>query len=103
MRNILFILLLVCATSVFSANRTMGIVNNSNSIIIGLFGSNVGRATWEENILHGDLILPGEVQYINFYDGTGSCVFDLKAVFSNGVEIERDSVNVCKSTFWTLY
>ena len=33
---------------------------------------------------------------INIDDGTGACIYDFKAVFSNGNEATRGKINVCE-------
>jgi hypothetical protein len=45
----------------------------------------------------GDDILPaGGSIVLNFDDGSGYCRYRFRAVFADGVELERPSVNVCE-------
>ncbi|MGN6103233.1 MAG: hypothetical protein ACTHOR_19010 [Devosia sp.] len=60
------------------------------------YASNVSTNSYEENILHGDVIRPGETWNINIDDGTGYCKFDFLAVFIDKTEAKKDSVNVCE-------
>lgn len=48
-------------------------------------------------------IYPGETQYVDFFDGTRSCLFDFKAVTLAGNQVIRNRVDVCSVSFWSLY
>jgi hypothetical protein len=76
-------------------DRHMTVVNETNFAIVQLYGSNVGTRNWSGNLL-GDGGLPaGASVDIDFDDGSGYCMFDLRAVFEDGDEVVKERVNVC--------
>ena len=60
-----------------------------------LYGSRVSASSWEEDILGSDVLSNGSSVNINFDDGTGACVFDMKAEFRDGGSQVLTNVNVC--------
>ena len=46
--------------------------------------------------LGDDVLRSGSSVRINIDDGTGACIYDFKAVFSNGNEATRGKINVCE-------
>lgn len=85
-----------------AADRRVVIDNRSSANICEVYGSNVNRDSWEEDILGRDILPAGERVRINFNDGSGACRFDLKAVTCDGRSIIRRNVNVCQITTWTI-
>lgn len=83
-------------------DRRVVVENRSDSDICEIYGSNVNRDSWEEDILGRDILRSGERVRINFNDGSGACRFDLKAVTCGGREVIRRNVNVCRIGTWTL-
>ena len=84
-------------------NRKVRIINRSSSPIEYFYASNVDSASWEEDILgRGRVLLPGYYIDVNIDDGTGHCLFDLKAVLANGKKAETRKVNVCRESSWTV-
>jgi hypothetical protein len=88
----------VVAIPAFAADRNMDVVNNTQKSIKGLYASRVNLSSWEENIVKGDPIKPGETQPVNVDDGSGACKFDFKAVFSDGSEAVNENVDVCQAS-----
>ena len=68
----------------------------------GLYGSNVGSDSWEEDILGSDVLESGTSVNVNFDDGTGYCKYDLKAVFEDGDSVIKRGINVCTVGTWTI-
>lgn len=93
---------LLASTVANAVDRRMQVINNTRYPIVALFASNTSRGTWEENILHGDIMRPHSFITVNFDDDTGRCMFDLKAVFMNGQEVTQPSVNVCTNYYWQI-
>lgn len=77
-------------------NRVVEIVNKTGFTITEFYGSHTDAQTWEEDILGTDVLPSGRSVNINFDDGTGYCIFDLKAVFDDGDVLEKFGVNVCE-------
>jgi len=82
----------------FAADRNVDVVNNSSKAITGFYASRTGLKSWEENIIKGDPIKPGETQPVDIDDGSGGCKFDFKAVFAGGREAVNENVDVCATS-----
>ena len=77
-------------------DRRVRIVNDLQVNIVGFYGVNVDTRDWQDSLL-GDAILPaGGSVVLNFDDGSGYCRYRFRAVFADGLELERPSVNVCE-------
>ncbi len=79
-----------------AADRKVRIINDTGYSILRFYGSNKGTNSWEEDILGTSVLPAGSSVVIDFDDGTGYCVFDFRAIFSDGDELVRHGVNVCE-------
>ena len=43
---------------------------------------------WEEDVLAKDVILSNQSSQVNFYGDANNCLFDIKAVFKDGSDLE---------------
>jgi hypothetical protein len=84
------------------ADRHVRIINDTSRTMIHFYASNVRRGTWEEDILGRDVLEPGQSVNVNIDDGTGYCMFDLRAEFNGGRYAERRRFNVCDEVSWTV-
>ncbi|SEH92379.1 hypothetical protein SAMN04489835_5756 [Mycolicibacterium rutilum] len=76
-------------------DRNVEVINETRHTIVEFYASNIGRDTWEEDIL-GESVLPvGQSVNINVDDGTEACLYDFKAVFDDGEELVRNRIDVC--------
>ena len=84
-------------------NRRVRVINRASSPIRYLYASNVDRGTWEEDIL-GPLrvIASGNYMDVNIDDGSGHCLYDVRAVLYDGREAVTRNLNVCTSGSWTV-
>ncbi len=79
-----------------SRNRVVTINNTTGMTMTHFYASNSNMTTWGPEQLGRSTVLPsGRSTTINFDDGTGACIYDFKARFSNGSELEKFGVNVC--------
>ena len=83
-------------------NRRVRVINRASVSIYSLYASNVDRETWEEDVLGQSVIPPGGSRIVNIDDGTGHCMYDLKAVMSDGRQAIRRNLNVCTASSWTV-
>jgi hypothetical protein len=83
-------------------DRNVLVVNQSRKTVYRFFGSNVGRSSWEEDILGSVVLNPGRSISINFDDGSGYCNFDFKVVFSDGTYFTESNVNICQISSYTI-
>ena len=82
-------------------NRVVTIVNQTGFVMVEFYGSNKGTDSWEEDILGYDVLGGYESVDIDFDDGTGYCIFDFKAVFSDEEEVVSKGINVCEIPTFT--
>lgn len=78
------------------SDRHVRIYNDTSVVLREFYASNVGRSTWEEDILGTNVLRPGQSVNVNVDDGTGACVFDFKAVFSDGTSRVHNRIDVCR-------
>ncbi|RZJ03635.1 MAG: hypothetical protein EON89_10960 [Brevundimonas sp.] len=77
-------------------NRRVRIHNNTGWTMLRFYASNSSRTDWEEDILGDDVLANNASIVMNIDDGTGACIFDFKAEFTNGQSLIRNNVNVCE-------
>lgn len=78
-----------------SLDRRVIIQNATGETIWRFYGSRTSTSSWEEDILGSTILSNGDSILIDFDDGTGSCMFDMKAEFRDGRSIVQPNVNVC--------
>lgn len=78
-----------------SANRVVTIQNATGQTIWRFYGSRASTSSWEEDILGSNVLSNGSASNIDFDDGTGACIFDMKAEFRDGSSKVLSDVNVC--------
>lgn len=84
-------------------DRRIRVINNTSYTMLTFQASNVARRTWEEDILGRNRVLrSGQSIVVNLNDGSGYCVFDLRARFQGGREATRRRVNICQVSSWTI-
>lgn len=82
-------------------DRRVLIVNNTGYTIVEFYGSHRDARTWQEDILGNSVLPSGSSVTINFDDGTGYCIFDFRAVFSDGDVIISENKNICELARFT--
>jgi hypothetical protein len=80
----------------YAFDRRVRIVNDSHHKIVGFFGVRAGTRGWSDSLLGDDILPAGASVVLNFEDGSGYCRFRFRAVFDDGVALERESVNICE-------
>ncbi|EIJ35073.1 hypothetical protein [Thiothrix nivea] len=58
---------------------------------------------WEENVITVEVLQPNETITITVDDGREDCLYDIKAVFEDGDEVEHDSVHICDGESYVVY
>ena len=84
------------ASPAAALDRHVKIINETSFDIVEFYGSNTGTNDWEEDILGKDVLYSGKSVNVNFDDGSGYCMFDFRAVFSDGDVLVRRKINVCE-------
>jgi hypothetical protein len=79
-----------------AADRRIRIVNDSTHVITAFYAANVSVRTWPDSLLGNTDLKPGTSIVLDLEDGSGYCRFRFRAVFDDGKELLRSSVNVCQ-------
>ena len=77
-------------------NRRVRVHNSTGWTMLRFYASNVRTSDWEEDILGDDVLANNASIVMNIDDGSGACLFDFKAEFTNGQSLIRNNINVCE-------
>ena len=77
-------------------NRRVTVHNQTGWTMLRFYASDSRKSSWEEDILGSSVLGNGRSVTINVDDGSGACVYDFKAEFTNGQVLTRMNVNVCQ-------
>ena len=77
-------------------NRRVRIHNQTGWVLTSLQLSDSRREDWRGAALGREAVATGESVIVNVDDGAGSCIYVLRAEFSNGQSLERTNVNACQ-------
>ncbi|MEQ1510699.1 MAG: hypothetical protein ABL909_09920 [Sphingopyxis sp.] len=83
-------------------DRHVVVRNDTSTTLFRLYGSNVNRTDWEEDVLGSDVLAAGQSVNVNWDDGSCECMFDFKAEFSDNTETVRRAFNVCTESQWRI-
>lgn len=83
-----------------AAAQTVKVENNTDAGLTSLFISNAETNSWDDNVLGGKVLAPGASQDITF-NGKFT-MYDLLAVFDNGLQRPYYGINVRKFSFIRL-
>jgi hypothetical protein len=84
-------------------DRRMDVINETDRVVQSFYATNSSTNNWGRDVLGQDVIPPKQSYRFDFNDGTGQCMFDLRAVLDNGRFFERYRVNVCTASSWRLF
>ncbi len=77
-------------------NRRVRIHNQTGWVLTGLQVTDARREDWRLAALGREAVPTGDSVMVNVDDGAGSCVYLIRAEFSNGQTLERTNVNACQ-------
>ena len=77
-------------------NRRVRIHNQTGWTMTHFYASDSRVTSWEEDMLGSSVLAAGRSVMMNLDDGSGACLYDFKARFTNGQELTRFQVNVCQ-------
>ena len=77
-------------------DRHVTIRNRTGWTMLRFYASDSRSGDWEEDILGDSVLEDGANIRINIDDGSGACLYDFKAEFTNGQELVRERINVCQ-------
>lgn len=90
---------LAFATFGFAANATdyhVRIHNDTGYTLYKFYSTNSGSKRWGSDVLGSSTLPNGSSMRLNFDNNEGYCLFDFRAVFEDGSELQRGNVNVCE-------
>lgn len=76
--------------------------NNTSHSVVSFWASPARVTKWEENILQRKSLAAGNEINVNMTDNRPDCIYDFKFKFSDGDELTRKTINVCKLGRYTL-
>jgi hypothetical protein len=78
--------------------------NNSHNIISELYLSASDVDAWDNNLLKSETLKSGDRFQVAFADAAdNTCLYDIRAVFSDGQVVEDYKVNVCENDFYAFF
>ncbi len=77
-------------------NRRVRIHNQTGWTMTHFYASDSRVDDWQEDMLGSSVLGAGSSVVMNIDDGSGACLYDFKARFTNGQELTRFRVNVCE-------
>jgi hypothetical protein len=77
-------------------NRRVRIHNQTGWTMTHFYASDSRVDDWQEDMLGSSVLAAGSSIVMNIDDGSGACLYDFKARFTNGQELTRFNVNVCQ-------
>lgn len=89
-------LAVLLAGEAHATDRHVRIINSTSTTMKMFFASNVDIKKWEEDILGDDVLRPGDSVNVDIDDGTDTCEYDFRALFTDGLESVKNNVNVCR-------
>ena len=92
---------LLASAAAFAGAQDFVLVNKTGVEINAVYVSPSKSNDWEEDILGDDVLENGQNVRINIDDGSGACIYDFKAEFTNGQELTRSRINVCEVSEYT--
>lgn len=96
--KVLFLLLsLAFSTALFAGRQDVNVVNMTKKSIHHIYISAAKVDDWEEDILGNDVLDPGETVKVTFENEHKACVWDFKAVDTDGKEYLLMNVNLCQT------
>ncbi len=84
-------------------NRVVDIINDTDVTMTRFYASNTNQSSWGADRFGSSLLYSGDYITLNIIDGTGACMFDLKAEFADGDVVTRNDFNVCVESGWRVF
>lgn len=102
--------ILLLASAVFAASSIAAaaedleflLVNESSADVTEFHVSIAETNQWEENLIEGGYLAPGYELGVIIADGEETCIYDLRAVFSDGAVVEDYGLDLCEMGSYTF-
>lgn len=83
-------------------DRRIRVNNNSGQTITLIKGSASNDNDWGQDRIPSGVLQTGNSVIIDFNDGNGECVYDLRATMIDGTERVQRAVNICTVVDWVV-
>lgn len=93
---------MVSPQSALAAQQDFTVHNQTGATLVGLWVSDSGRDVWGRNLLSRPLPSSGST-FVWFDENTTSCLFDIKATFSDSSSTEDYQIDLCSVSDYTIY
>lgn len=90
------------AQSADGFDRRVLIQNRSGQNILYVRGSPTSHSSFGEDRIPNGVIGRGQSAVVDFDNGTRDCMYDLRVTLTNGRNIDKMNVNVCRVSRWTI-
>jgi hypothetical protein len=77
-------------------NRQVRIHNDTGWTMLRFYASDSRVTSWQEDMLGRGTLPTGRSVLMNIDDGSGACLYDFRAEFTNGQVLTRFNINVCQ-------
>ncbi len=85
-----------------SGEREFLLTNKSQLSVGEFYTSPATMLEWGDNIFEGFVLEPGTAGTVTISGAPEDCLFDMKFVFTTGVEFVDDAVDLCETTEYVL-
>lgn len=82
-------------------NRRVRIHNNTGWAMLRFYASDSRITSWQEDMLGRSTLAAGRNIMMNIDDGSGACLYDFKAEFTNGQVLTRFNVSRIADYYYT--
>jgi len=72
------------------------LINESSSDLVGFNVSPASAGSWEENLLDGGYLPPGNEIDVIIADGLSTCIYDIRGVFADDSTAEDYGLDLCE-------
>ena len=83
-------------------DRRVIVENRSGQNILYVRGSPTTDSSFGEDRIPDRVVGNGQRTVVDFSNGTSACLYDLRVTLTDGSNIDRMNVNVCRVSRWTI-
>lgn len=88
--------------SALAQSRMVELINDTNVTMSHFYASDSNISAWGPDWLGSSVLVGGESITLNFNDGTDQCLYDFRALFTDGDEVTKFAFNICETGSWRI-
>lgn len=88
------VLICVAGTAIPAQDVAYQVINSTQRALVQVFSSPASQAAWSEDLLAGEILLPGKSVRVKIATDDQACQVDLLFIFEDGQEM-TDTADVC--------